>query len=263
MDEGRFPDELLVHTVGSFLSTCCESDVHSVSSSHDVRIFELCRINSILLSTVSQCSGRCWRAIQIAQLWRNALRIARWPMHKHVSTKLGNGTSPDKRALQLNVLRSYGIATRRLHIDCHQLLPDDMDELVFCCPSVAILALSCYGPEGTFSLGWVHGWCQTLRCLSIHFWYDDCLGGPQICILLKTIGATCEVITDLYLRGVDYPRAKTSILRCFDQIFSRRNRWSLQRLFLEGSEPWSPEDLGSLRNKGIRVHWCPKADRGR
>jgi len=255
------PEDLLVRILGALVTNITESGAHCSGLAEELNQAHACRLGCRILSAVSQSSRRCRDAIATAGLWQSVVQVVLWPMSAPKTTNMGAPeiTNIVAHASQIRLLNTLGFATNRLHINCMQLLSSrDLAWLIDCCPSIKTLMLGFYGPEGTFTLDWVDSWCRTLTHLHIQFWYDDCLGAPPVTPLLSSVLRASEVLEEIHLRGVDWPRARLDIYRALQSPCA-----SLRRLTLEGSEPWSDDELTGLRSKGILVDLRLVADRGR
>lgn len=252
MENAPLPDDLFIRTLGALITNINDSDQSYSGSSQELLDEQVCRTACSMLSAVSQCSHRCREAVVAGDLWQQAIRIVVWPMVAPGITKV-HDHKYRKRVSQLRLLELAGTTTRRLYVDCIQLLPCDIADLVARCPNIATLVLRFYGPEGTFSLDWISAWCHTLKHLDIHFWYDGCLGPPQINAVLAPLLQSSEVLEDIYLRGIDWPKARMETYQALECSSARQQCSSLRRITLEGSECWSEMQLASLRSKGIVV----------
>lgn len=247
MESGRLSDELLARTLAVFIRDIGESPrVYCSGWSQALLDESVCRVVCKVLSAVSQTCRHCRDAINVADLWRTALQIVIWPMSRGMD--LGN---VDGRSLHIKQLGMVGSTSRSLYVDCMQLLHGDLAEVGRTCPSIATLTLSFLGPEGTGGLEWISTWRRTLKCLNVHFRCDACLGPPQIYVMLCEVLSGSDVLEEMCLKGVDWPRARMDIL---EALQSRRGQCpSLRRLMLEGCCCPSDEQLAPLRASGIAV----------
>jgi len=217
-----------------------------------------------LLASFSRTCRRCHAVVAATGLWHSALRRVAWPMPAVIWARQRDGLGdPDLvAASQLKTLRRAGTATRELQINCLHVLPGDVSALVECCPSVEMLELCFFGPEGADGLSWSCAWQQKLTSLVLHFWYDDCLGAPRIAKVLADIGAHCQALREMRLTGLDWPRARADVCTALMHGYGRS--WpNLCRLWVEGSEPWHAVELTALQVRGITVEARLLPDRTR
>mmetsp|Transcript_91077 Transcript_91077/g.257878 ORF Transcript_91077/g.257878 Transcript_91077/m.257878 type:complete len:278 (-) Transcript_91077:152-985(-) len=247
-DDRFLCEELLTEALKALVPTARRSGLPHRSSktawSTDRRcIMSGCRT----LAAFSQTCRAHRATVAAAGLWRRAITKVFWPVQPRMARNESDSGHLAVDA-QLKILRNLGSSCRHLRSNCMELQPGDLAAIVEHCPSVEVLELSYYGPEGTGSLEWVSSWGPTLKCLAIHFWYDAILGPPLVFKLLREIGERCKRLEDLWLTGVDWPRAKDDIAR----VLQSPEMWSgLRRLHVEGTQPFATPDFAHLQRHGV------------
>ncbi|CAE7295093.1 unnamed protein product, partial [Symbiodinium pilosum] len=131
------------------------------------------------------------------------------------------------------------------------------------------------GPEMEgIDADWLGTWAGTLKLLTVHFWYDDCLGSPQVLEVTTLVLKTCLALEAICITGIDWPRAKAAILQALRMLLqptsaglgrmgTRQRRSTLQRLSLEGSQAWHEDELAMIKGMIPRVEVTVVADRTR
>lgn len=238
MEISALQDELIVRVLASLIA--------NIKSGIDD---QLCRSGCASLAAMSKTCRRYRDAIAHAGLWPMAAQVVIWPMS--VASRCICPT--ETRTSQARLIRKVGSGCHTLHVKCLQLLEGEFAMLTESCPSVKVLSFSYYGPEGVGGLDWVSVWQSTLRCLSIHLWYDDCLGPPLVDKLISSVLSGCEALDELHLTGVDWPRAKVDIKDVFWRYRAEGIQKPLRRLSLEGTELWAKEEIDALSSAGTAV----------
>eukprot|EP00439_Symbiodinium_sp_Y106_P038143 s2047_g4.t1 len=195
------------------------------------------------LAAFTQTCVRNKDAVALADLWCRAADITLWP----------SGTFAGAEASRLSLarrLRISGAACRYLSINCMVLQSGDLNLLSACCRAVEMLQLRWLGPEMSIEAAWLSTWALCLRRLTVQFWYDDCLGSPPVMEVTSLILETCQVLEDLCITGIDWPRAKFAILRALQTL---EKRPLLKRLSLEGSQGWHEDELRMIKAMIPRV----------
>jgi len=217
------------------------------------------------LAAFCRCCQRFDMVVKVGGLWRQAVIQVLWPMDCLTldCTEDANNMMQRDHESQINVLRSSGEACRQLLVNCLHVSANDLHVLGECCPCVEALHLSFYGPSMTDDYTWIRSWCQTLACVSIHWWYDDSLGGACITKMLTEIGVHCQVLVELVLTGVDWPRAKSDIQAVLLRSWTPGSWQALKCVRLQGSQQWSSAELNILQSRGVRVETIVLDDRTR
>ena len=259
-----FPCELLVRILRFILVEVDKSNGASRPKkwSKTMVDYQDVRFGYASLAVFSRSCQCHYKAVNATGLWHEAVFRVLWPMCGEMSFQTGAHSSAQRDiaiAPQLHLLRQVGTWSRHLHTNCLHLRPGDFAKLVKCCPSIETIELCYFGPSGANEMEWARGWSKTLRRLSVHFWYDGGLGPPSIPKIsipkvLSEVAAHCEMLEELTLTGIDWPRAKADVYKALCIARFPLSWRALRSVRIEGLEAWTPADFRLLICRGIHVH---------